>query len=220
MAAGGVPRLEARVTPEYWAEAKKHLAKNDPVLRKLMRKCRDVDITSRGDAFQTLARAIVGQQISTKAAQSISKRFSDCAGTVTPARVAALSHESLRACGLSNAKARYVHDLASHFASGSLRPRRWPRMDDEAIIEDLTRVKGIGRWSAEMFLMFHLMRPDLLPVDDLGIRRAMERHFNAGRAIKKAKMHKIGERWAPYRSVASWYLWRSLEVVEDARAVR
>ena len=199
------------MTPEYWADAKKHLAKSDPVLGKLIRACRDVDIASRGDAFQTLARSIVGQQISTKAAQSIWTRFAECAGTVTPARIAAIEHESLRACGLSNAKARYVRDLASHFASGSLKPRRWPRMDNEAIIEDLTRVKGIGRWSAEMFLMFHLMRPDLLPVDDLGIRRAMERHFNSGRALKKEKMKKIGERWAPYRSVASWYLWRSLE---------
>lgn len=199
------------MTPEYWNDAKKHLAKTDPVLRKLIRSCRDADIATRRDAFQTLARAIVGQQISTKAAQSIWNRFAECAGTVSPAIVATLEHESLRACGLSNAKARYVRDLASHFATGSLKPRSWARMDDEAIIEDLTRVKGIGRWSAEMFLMFHLLRPDLLPVDDLGIRRAMERHFNAGRAIKKEKMRKIGERWAPYRSVASWYLWRSLE---------
>jgi DNA-3-methyladenine glycosylase II len=199
------------VTPEYWSEAKKHLAKCDPVLRRIIKSCDDIDITSRGDAFQTLARSIVGQQISTKAAASIWKRFAECAGTVSPASIAALTHESMRACGLSNAKARYVHDLAAHFASGEVKPRRWPKMDDEAIIEDLTRVKGIGRWSAEMFLMFHLMRPDLLPVGDLGIRRAMERHFNSGRAIKKEKMQKIGERWAPYRSVASWYLWRSLE---------
>ena len=207
-----MPRLQGSVTPDYWNDAKKHLAKSDPVLRRIIRNCRDVDITSRGDAFQTLARSIVGQQISTKAAASIWNRFADCAGSVTPASVAALTPESMRACGLSNAKARYVHDLAAHFASGSLKPRRWARMDNEAIIEDLTRVKGIGRWSAEMFLMFHLMRPDLLPVDDLGIRRAMERHFNSGRAIKKEKMRKIGERWAPYRSVASWYLWRSLEL--------
>ena len=179
--------------------------------RKLVRSHRDVAIESRGDAFQTLARAIVGQQISTKAAASIWKRFVECSGSVTPAKVAALEHDSMRACGLSNAKARYVRDLAMHFSSGEVKPRRWPKMDDEAIIEDLTRVKGIGRWSAEMFLMFHLMRPDLLPVDDLGIRRAMERLFNSGRPIKKEKMRKIGERWAPYRSVASWYLWRSLE---------
>lgn len=215
MAARRVPGIQGPVTPEYWADAKKHLAKCDPVLRKIIRASRDVDITSRGDAFQTLARSIVGQQISTKAAASIWTRFADCAGAVTPAAVAALEHEAMRACGLSNAKARYVQDLASHFASGSLKPRRWARMDNEAIIEDLTRVKGIGRWSAEMFLMFHLMRPDLLPVDDLGIRRAMERHFNSGRAIKKEKMRKIGERWAPYRSVASWYLWRSLELPRE-----
>ena len=198
-------------TPHYWADAKKHLAKNDPVLRKIIRASRDVDIESRGDAFQTLARAIVGQQISTKAAQSIWNRFAERAVLVTPANVVALEHDSLRGCGLSNAKARYVRDLASHFHAGTLKPRRWARMEDEAIIEELVRVKGIGRWSAEMFLMFHLWRPDLLPVDDLGIRRAMERHFNSGRAIKKEKMRKIGERWAPYRSVASWYLWRSLE---------
>jgi DNA-3-methyladenine glycosylase II len=207
-----MPRVQALVTPEYWTEAKKHLAKSDPVLKKIMRTCRDVDMESRGDAFQTLARAIVGQQISTKAAQSIWNRFAECAVMVTPANVVALEHDSLRACGLSNAKARYVRDLASHFHKGALKPRRWIRMEDEAIIEELVQVKGIGRWSAEMFLMFHLWRPDLLPVDDLGIRRAMERHFNSGRAIKKEKMKKIGERWAPYRSVASWYLWRSLEI--------
>lgn len=200
------------MTPDYWPEAKKHLAKSCPVMRKLVKAHRDVEVGSRGDAFQTLARAIVGQQISTKAAASIWKRFVECAGTVTPEKVAALEHGAMRACGLSNAKARYVHDLASHFASGSLKPRRWPKMGDEKIIEELVQVKGIGRWSAQMFLMFHLMRPDLLPVDDLGLRRAMERHFNSGRPMRKEKMQKIGERWAPYRSVASWYLWRSLEV--------
>ena len=121
----------------------------------------------------------------------------------------------MRACGLSGAKVRYIHDLAAHFASGSIKPRRWPKMDDEAIIEDLVRVKGIGRWSAEMFLMFHLLRPDLLPVDDLGIRRAMERQFNRGKPLKKERMRKIGERWAPYRSVASWYLWRWLEPLAE-----
>ncbi|HLX25024.1 MAG TPA: DNA-3-methyladenine glycosylase [Usitatibacter sp.] len=211
MAARGVPRVAGLVTPEYWNDAKKHLRKSDPVLKEIMRSCRDVDMESRGDAFQTLARAIVGQQISTKAAQSIWNRFAECAVDVTPAKVAALEHEALRACGLSNAKARYVRDLASHFATGALKPRRWAKMENEAVIEELVQVKGIGRWSAEMFLMFHLWRPDLLPVDDLGIRRAMERHFNSGRAIKKEKMRKIGERWAPYRSVACWYLWRSLE---------
>jgi DNA-3-methyladenine glycosylase II len=200
-----------RKPPAYWEDAKKHLVRTDPVFRRLVRDYPDVSVRGRGDEFQTLARAIVGQQISTKAAKSIWARFEACSGAVTPGQVAALAPEAMRACGLSNAKVRYVHDLAAHFSSGSIQPRRWRKMDDEAIIEDLVRVKGIGRWSAEMFLMFHLMRPDVLPVDDLGLRRAMERHFNKGKALTPKKMRAIGERWAPFRSVASWYLWRSLE---------
>jgi DNA-3-methyladenine glycosylase II len=197
--------------PEYWARAKRHLARRDPVLKNLIKAYPDMAIASRGDEFTTLARSIVGQQISVKAAASIWGRFAECSGAVTPEKVAALEPEAMRACGLSRAKVRYIHDLAAHFASGSVKPRSWPAMADEAIIEDLVRVKGIGRWSAEMFLMFHLMRPDLLPLDDLGLRRAMERQFNRGKPITKDKMRRIGERWAPYRSVATWYLWRSLE---------
>ncbi|HEX3061073.1 MAG TPA: DNA-3-methyladenine glycosylase [Usitatibacter sp.] len=204
------------MAPGYWESAKKHLARSDPVLKKLIKAYPNMAIASRGDEFQTLARAIVGQQISTKAAASIWNRFEACSGAVTPKKVAALAPEAMRACGLSGAKVRYIHDLAAHFATGAIRPRRWPAMDDEAIIEDLVRVKGIGRWSAEMFLMFHLMRPDLLPVDDLGLRRAMERQFNRGRALTKEKMRRIGSRWAPYRSVATWYLWRSLEPPPEA----
>jgi len=204
------------MAPGYWESAKKHLARSDPVLKKLIKAYPNMAIASRGDEFQTLARAIVGQQISTKAAASIWNRFEACSGAVTPKEVAALAPEAMRACGLSGAKVRYIHDLAAHFATGAIRPRRWPAMDDEAIIEDLVRVKGIGRWSAEMFLMFHLMRPDLLPVDDLGLRRAMERQLNRGRALTKEKMRRIGSRWAPYRSVATWYLWRSLEPPPEA----
>lgn len=202
--------------PDYWEPAKRHLAKSDPVLKKLIKSYPNMAIASRGDEFQTLARAIVGQQISTKAAASIWARFADCSGAVTPKKVATLAPEAMRACGLSGAKVRYIHDLARHFANGSIQPRRWPAMQDEAIIEDLVRVKGIGRWSAEMFLMFHLMRPDLLPLDDLGLRRAMERQFNRGRALTKDRMRRIGSRWAPYRSVATWYLWRSLEPPPEA----
>lgn len=202
--------------PDYWESAKKHLSRADPVLKRLIKAYPDMAISSRGDEFQTLARAIVGQQISTRAAASIWNRFEACSGAVTAKQVAALEPEAMRACGLSNAKVRYIQDLAQHFASGSIRPKRWPKMDDEAIIEDLVRVKGIGRWSAEMFLMFHLMRPDLLPVDDLGLRRAMERQFNRGRALTKDGMRRIGGRWAPYRSVATWYLWRSLEPPPEA----
>jgi DNA-3-methyladenine glycosylase II len=155
----------------------------------------------------------VGQQISVKAAQSIWNRFAECSGAVTPAAVAALEPGRMRACGLSGSKVRYLHDLASHFASGAVKPRRWSRMDDEAIIEDLVRVKGIGRWSVEMFLIFHLMRPDVLPVDDLGLRRAMERNYNDGEPLTKAGMREIAKPWSPWSSVATWYQWRSLDPV-------
>jgi len=200
--------------PAYWDEATVHLARRDKVLRKLIRKFPDANIVSRGDAFQTLARAIVGQQISVKAAQSIWGRFADCVGKVTPANVMAKEATALRACGFSNSKVAYVKDLARHFADGEVKPRRWPKMGDEAIIEELVAVKGIGRWTAEMFLMFSLMRPDVLPVDDLGLRRAMERAYNKGKDLTKDEMREIGAPWAPYRSCATWYLWRSLDEVE------
>jgi DNA-3-methyladenine glycosylase II len=196
--------------PAYWDEAKAHLARRDKVLRKLIRNFPDADIQLRGDAFQALARSIVGQQISVKAAQSIWLRFADAAGAMKPANVVALPVEVMRACGLSAAKTLYLKDLAAHFDTGAVKPKRWARMPDEAIIEDLVRVKGVGRWTAEMFLMFHLMRPNVLPVDDLGLRRAMERAYNKGRALTRDEMRELGACWAPWCSVATWYLWRSV----------
>ena len=201
------------MTPQYWSEAKRDLAKRDAVLRNLVRRFPDAQLRTRGNAFQTLARAIVGQQISVKAAQSIWGRFAACAGDVTPAGVAVLDAQAMRACGLSAGKVAYIKDLASHCDGGAIRPRRWPRMSDEAIIEDLVRVKGIGRWSAEMFLLFYLMRPNILPVGDLGLQRAMERAYNAGNALTKDEMREIAAPWSPWASVATWYMWRSLDEV-------
>jgi DNA-3-methyladenine glycosylase II len=199
------------VTPAYWPEATRHLARADPVLRKLIRKYPQPDFRLRGDAFQALARAIVGQQISVKAAQSIWARFELCVGKVTPANVVAREEAALRACGFSGQKVAYVRDLARRFHDGEVKPRRWKAMDDEAIIEELVAVKGIGRWTAEMFLMFSLARPNVLPVDDLGLLRAMERSYNNGRALTKDRMRRIGAAWAPWCTVGTWYMWRSLE---------
>jgi len=199
--------------PSYWPDATAHLAKRDKVLRKLIRKFPDPEFVDRGDAFQTLARAIVGQQISVKAAQSIWGRFAACVGKVTPANVVAKEAPELRACGFSGQKVAYVKDLAQRFADGEVKPRRWARKDDEAIIEELVAVKGIGRWTAEMFLIFNLKRPDVLPVDDLGLRRAMERAYNGGDELTRDEMRAIGAPWSPYRSCATWYLWRSLDEV-------
>jgi len=201
------------MVPDYWAEAKAHLAKRDKVLRKLVRQYPDAELGTRGDAFQTLARSIVGQQISVKAAQSIWARFVLACGKVTAANVVALTPETLRGCGFSGQKAAYVLDLAARFEGGLVKPRRFARMDDEAIIEELVQVKGIGRWSVEMFLIFHMMRPNVLPVGDLGLRRAMERAYNEGAPLTKDEMREIAKPWAPFSSAGTWYLWRSLDPV-------
>lgn len=199
------------MTPEQWNEAKRHLSRRDAVMRRLVKSHREPALASRGDAFQALARSIVGQQISVKAADSIWARFAARAGRVTPANVCAIPTEDLRACGFSGQKSAYMLDLAARFASGEIKPRRWARLDDEAIVEDLTRVKGIGRWTVEMFLIFHLERPDVFPVGDLGLQRAMERQYNEGNALTRDEMREIGKPWQPYRTAATWYLWRSLE---------
>ena len=199
--------------PEYWLRAKRALARRDPVLAAIMRERPRVALQSRGDPFQTLARSIVGQQISVKAAQSVWNRLAGAVPAVAPDAVAALRLRRLRACGLSARKSEYLRDLARHFVDGTIEVGRWPAMDDEAVIEELVRVRGIGRWTAEMLLMFSLLRPDVLPVDDLGLRRASEPPLLRRRRRRRGRAARFGARWQPWRSVATWYLWRSLEPV-------
>jgi DNA-3-methyladenine glycosylase II len=199
--------------PRYWDEATAHLAKRDRVLRSIIREYPGANLRTRGDAFQTLARSIVGQQISVKAAQSVWERFEALAVKVTPATVVALEHDAMRAAGLSRMKAAYLKDLAARFHAGTIRPRRWARMHDEAVIADLVQVKGIGRWSAEMMLIFYLMRPDVVPLGDLGLQRAMERLYNGGGPLTKDDMLEVAKPWRPWGTVATWYLWRSLDPV-------
>lgn len=198
-------------TPDYWDEAARDLASRDAVLSRLAARYQGLEMGSRGDAFSTLSRAIVGQQISVKAAQSVWERLVKEITQITPAHVSAADVARLRTCGLSGQKSAYLLDLAQRFSSGALDPRRWSALDDEALIAELTQVKGIGRWTAEMFLIFYMARPDVLPVDDIGLQRAMSLHYNAGRPMSKLKMGRIGKGWAPWRSVATWYLWRSLD---------
>ena len=205
--------------PHYWDSALAALAAGDPVIGRVIRSHPSVHLQRRGDPFTTLARAIVGQQISVKAAQTIWDRLATAvAATGNPvrfdaARVGRTRVSTLRRCGLSERKAEYVRDLARHFVSGALDPGEWPALEDEALIERLTDVKGIGRWTAEMFLMFHEMRPDVFPVDDIGLQRAIALHYNDGERMALPAMRTLGERWQPYRSVASWYLWRSLDPI-------
>jgi DNA-3-methyladenine glycosylase II len=205
--------------PHYWDDATRLLAQRDEVLGRLIGSYPGIHLTRRGDPFTTLARAIVGQQISVKAAQSIWDRLVKACGdpgppqTLDPARAMRKRIATLRACGLSERKAEYIRDLAKHFVSAKLDPSTWPSLDDEALIEALVDVKGIGRWTAEMFLMFHEMRADVLPVDDLGLQRAVAMHYFDGERPTLAQLRAFGEKWRPYRSVATWYLWRSLDPI-------
>jgi DNA-3-methyladenine glycosylase II len=201
----------AMTTPAYWDQAAQALSAADPVLAKFVKRYEGLEVGSRGDAFATLARAIVGQQISVKAAQSVWERLLAEIETVTPATLGATEPTRLRACGLSGQKTGYLLDLAQRFNSGALDPFHWAELDDETLINELTQVKGIGRWTAEMFLIFYMARADVLPLDDVGLQRAMSLHYNAGRPLSKLKMTRIGKGWAPWRSVATWYLWRSLD---------
>jgi len=199
--------------PEYWDRAKRALARRDPVMSAIMRTHRGIHLVRRGEAFLTLARAIVGQQISVKAAQSVWDRVVACAGAVTPEGILLRTPAELRACGLSDRKTEYIVDLARRFAEGLVHPYRWDEMTDEEVIADLVQVRGIGRWTAEMFLIFNLLRPDVFPLDDLGLQKAIRVSYFRKRPVSVSRMRKLGESWRPWRSVATWYLWRSLDPV-------
>jgi len=179
----------------------------------IMRAHPKVFMMQRGEPFFTLARAICGQQISVKAAQSVWERFCVCVEKVSPEHVLRRERTALRACGLSDRKVEYIADLAQHFAGGRIHVHKWPAMDDEAIIAELTEVRGIGRWTAEMFLMFNLLRPDVFPLDDLGLQKGIRLAYHGGRSVSLNTLRRRGETWRPWRSVATWYLWRSLDPV-------
>jgi len=200
---------------DFWDDACRHLVKRDRVMKKLIPRFSDGQLESRGDAFTTLARSIVGQQISVKAAQAVWDRLialtSGPSSKLSPKAVLDLDAPQIRAAGLSARKVEYLCDLAEHFRSGAVRPSRWHDMDDEAIIEELVGIRGIGRWTAEMFLIFHLLRPNVLPLDDVGLIKGISVNYFSGEPVSRAEAREVGDAWAPYRSVATWYIWRSLD---------
>jgi DNA-3-methyladenine glycosylase II len=211
--------IRASNKPAYWDEATRSLAKQDVVMARLVAEHPGIHVVRRGDPFTTLARAIVGQQISVLAAQSIWNRLVTATkGSgepvhLDPARVGRTRVATLRRVGLSENKALYIRDLARHFVSGALDPGEWPALPDEDLILRLTAVHGIGRWTAEMFLMFHELRPDVLPVADIGLQKAVALHYHGGTRIPVAQLREFAAMWSPWRSVATWYLWRSLDPI-------
>ena len=206
-----VAEPDGSAVPAYWAEACKHLVKKDRVMKRLIPRFGDACLQSRGDAFSTLARSIVGQQISVKAAQAVWHRFAALPRKMTPPYVLKLKVDDMRAAGLSARKVEYLVDLAINFDAGTVHVKDWEAMDDEAIIAELIAIRGIGRWTAEMFLIFYLMRPNVLPLDDVGLINGISNNYFSGEAVSRSDAREVAAAWAPYCSVATWYIWRSLD---------
>ena len=197
--------------PSYWRRAKRELSAADPVMAKIIKGCRQGGLTSQGDPFVTLVRAIVAQQISVRAADCIWDRLEEAVGDISPQNVLEHDEAELHGAGLTRRKASYIRDMAVAFQDGSISPSLWQDRNDEGVINDLVILRGIGRWTAEVFLIFHLQRPDILPVCDIGLIRACERHYAAGESLGVKEIKRLAEPWRPWRSEATWYLSRSLD---------
>ena len=203
------------IVPDYWAKACSYISKRDRIMKRLIAKYPKACLESRGNPFVTLVRSIVGQQISVKAAQSIWDRLvTHCDikdEALEPGHILQHDLQALKTVGLSTRKAEYILDLSQHFAEGKIDPALWHGMEDEQVIEQLTTVRGIGRWTAEMFLIFHMFRPDIFPLDDVGLIKGISQAYFSGEPVSRSEARDLGEAWAPYRTVATWYIWRSLD---------
>lgn len=199
--------------PGYWQDAKEELMKRDRIMRRLIPQFGDMHLVGRGEAFITLVRSVIGQQISVKAAEAVWQRLLDACPKCTPAQILKAGNDQLAACGLSKRKAEYVLDLADHFKAKRVHVDKWSQMDDEDVIAELVQIRGIGRWTAEMFLIFNLLRPNILPLDDLGLLKGISMNYFSGEPVSRSDAREVAANWEPWRTVATWYLWRSLDAV-------
>jgi DNA-3-methyladenine glycosylase II len=216
--AEGISRMATRSSaknrvcvPAYWEDAKAELMKRDRILRKLIPQFGDLHLKGRGEPFPTLARSIVGQQISVAAAETVWQRLLSICPTCTPSQILKAGDLKLSACGLSKRKAEYILDLAEHFKAKRVHADKWAEMQDEEVIAELIQIRGIGRWTAEMFLIFNLLRPNVLPLDDLGLIKSISLNYFSGEPVSRSDAREVAANWEPWRTVATWYLWRSLE---------
>ncbi len=198
--------------PSYWEDAKLELMKRDRIMRKLIPQFGDLHLVGRGEPFMTLARSVVGQQISVKAAETIWQRLLAMCPKCTPAQVLKAG-DSLALCGISKRKTEYILDLAQHFKDKKVHADQWMQMEDEAVIAELVQIRGIGRWTAEMFLIFNLLRPNILPLDDFGLLKGISANYFSGEPVSRSDAREVAANWAPWCTVATWYIWRSLEPV-------
>ena len=199
--------------PIFWEKAKKVLISKDKKLGKIISNYPKDFLFSKSDPFYTLARSIVGQQISVKAAQAAWDKLENKVKRIEPNYISKMHFMSLKSCGLSRQKINYLKSLSSAFIQNKISPEKWKKYSDEDIINELVLIRGIGRWTAEMYLIFNLCRPDIFPVDDIGLLRGICKCYNLNYPIKKEAAIKMSEKWKPYRSVATWYFWRSLDPI-------
>lgn len=199
------------LVPEYWEDAKAELMKRDRIMRKLIPQFGDLYLVGRDDPFTTLTRSIVGQQISGKAADALWQQFLELAPKCVPVQVLKLGTDKLIAAGLSKRKTEYILDLADHFKEKRLHVDKWAEMADEDVISELIQIRGIGRWTAEMFLIFNLLRPNILPLDDPGLLKGISINYFSGEPVSRSDAREVAANWEPWRTVATWYLWRSLD---------
>ena len=195
--------------PDYWETAKKELSDNDIILSRIINKFDDLELISRGDIFFTLIRSIIGQQISVKAASTVWSRFTERVGNITPENIISVDLEELRSCGLSQKKAEYVTGISESWHEYS--SFDWDEMDDGEIIEKLVKLRGVGKWTAEMILIFTLLRPDVFPIGDIGMIRGIEKTYNSGVKMSNDELYAISEKWKPWRTVACCYMWRTVD---------
>ncbi len=207
------PTTSPLLVPGYWEDAKAELMKRDRIMKKLIPSFGDLQLIGRGDPFVTLARSIVGQQISVKAAQTVWERLLVACPKMTPAQVIRAGEEKLSACGVSKRKAEYLLDLAANFREERVHAMNWSSMQDEEVIAELIQIRGIGRWTAEMFLIFNMLRPNILPLDDLGLLRGISVNYFSGEPVSRSDAREVAANWEPWRTVATWYMWRSLDPV-------
>ncbi len=202
--------LRAGSTPEWWGSAKLELANKDVLLKSLIEEFEEPRLSSRGDLFATLIKSIVGQQISVIAASAVWSRLFDLVGDVNPESILAKTHEELRQVGLSNRKVEYIVGIAEAWTEG-LGEIDWEQMSDEEVVQELVKLRGVGRWTVQMLLIFALLRQDIFPIDDIGLIRGMEKLYNSGNSLETSELYEISEKWMPYRTMGVWYIWRSID---------
>jgi DNA-3-methyladenine glycosylase II len=206
----GAPLLEL---PPYWAEAKAELMKRDRIMKKLIPQFGDMHLVGHPDPFTTLARSVVAQQVTAKAADAAWAKLLVLCPKITPSQVVKAGAEKLAGCGLSKRKTEYILDLADSFKAKRVHADLWSEMDDEAVIAELVQIRGITRWTAEMFLIFNLLRPNVLPLDDPGLIQGISQNYFSGEPVSRSDAREVSANWEPWRTVATWYLWRSLDPV-------